>query len=263
MKNTDIERLHCVEMSSDAQRDGGAPVLLLHGFAGQASNWAAVQSRLAKHKTTYAFDLPGHAGSLDFPNSGEPKIAARAIIAELDARQIEKAHLAGFSMGGAVAALIGLFAPERLASLTLLAPGGFGPEINHRMLQAYAIAESAEDFRLIMPQFFGFSAKIPDAFIQNEIASRELPGLNRSLCRIANLLFDGSKQGVIPLQPLIDTGVPIKVLWGTQDNILPTRQAHKLPGEIATHVFSDTGHMLIEEQGAAVYRLIMENCRSA
>ncbi len=38
--------------------------------------------------------------------------------------------------------------------------------------------------------------------------------------------------------------MPIKVLWGTQDRVLPTRQAHKLPGVVATHIFERTGHML-------------------
>lgn len=248
-------RQFCIEMG-DA---GGAPVFLLHGFGGRAENWSGLQKQLSMHKTTLAFDLPGHGGSLDFPDAGEPKIAAKAIIAELEQRNIKKVHLVGFSMGGAIASLVGLFAPEVVASLTLLAPGGFGPEINHRMLQAYARADSEQSFRMIMPQFFGFSSEITDEFINNEVESRRLSGATESLIRIADLLFDGSKQGVIPIQPLIEIGVPIKVLWGTQDNILPTRQAHKLPGLVATHVFPNTGHMLIEEQPEACFRLVMEN----
>ncbi len=248
-------RLFCIEKGEAA----GSPVVFLHGFGGLASNWALIQDQIGEQRRTLAFDLPGHGRSLNYPEFGEVKIAARAIIAELDARKISKAHLVGFSMGGAVAALIGLFAPEKVSSLTLLAPGGFGPEINFRTLQAYAKAETGAEFRLLMPQFFGFNSEISDAFIEQQIIARKPEGANKALQKIANLLFDGSKQGVIPLRPLIDIGAPIKVLWGTQDNILPTRQAHKLPGEIATHVFSDTGHMLIEEQPDAVIRLIFEN----
>ncbi len=247
-----MAKLACVEMG---ERDA-APIIFLHGFGGRAANWQDVQSQISKHHKTIAFDLPGHAGSLDYPDFGEPKVAARAVIEELSARNIDKAHLVGFSMGGAIASLIGLFAPEKIASLTLLAPGGFGPEINHRMLQAYAAAESEDEFRGVLPQFFGFSAEISDEFIRQEVEAREVSSATDALKKIANLLFDGKEQGVIPLAPLVEIGVPIKVLWGTQDNILPTRQAHKLPGEIATHVFADTGHMLIEEQGEAVVRLI-------
>ncbi len=247
--------LYTIEMG-DAN---GAPILLLHGFGGFADNWANLQQRLATDKSVLAFDLPGHGQSLSYPDAGEPKIAARAIIAEMEKRNIAKAHIVGFSMGGAIASLIGLFAPERVASLTLLAPGGFGPEINHKMLQAYARADNEKAIRQILPQFFGFSAKISETRIKAELAARQQPGITQSLCKIADLLFDGSKQGVIPIAPLLEIDVPIKVLWGTQDNILPTRQAHKLPGLIATHVFSDTGHMLIEEQPDAVYRLVKQN----
>ena len=137
----------------------GAPVLLLHGFGGRADNWSDLQKRLSADKSTLAFDLPGHGGSLGFPEAGEPKVAARAIIAELKKRSIEKAHLVGFSMGGAIASLVGLFSPDVVASLTLLAPGGFGPEINYRMLQAYADAADEQTLRLVMPQFFGFSLR--------------------------------------------------------------------------------------------------------
>ncbi len=250
-----MAKLACIELGAA----GGAPVIFLHGFAGRAANWRDVQSQISKHHPTFAFDLPGHAGSLDFPDFGEPKVAARAVIKELVARNIDKAHLVGFSMGGAVASLMGLFAPEMIASLTLLAPGGFGPEINHRALQAYAAADSEEELRQVLPQYFGFFAEISDDFINQEAEARKVAGATEALKKIADLLFDGGLQGVIPLAPLVDIGVPIKVLWGTQDNILPTRQAHKLPGEIATHVFADTGHMLIEEQRAAVVRLILEN----
>ncbi len=252
----DAKRLHCIEMGKGA----GAPVIFLHGFGGLAERWSALQGRVGEHKTTLAFDLPGHGGSLDYPDFGEPKVAARAVIDALCERNIEKAHLVGFSMGGAIASLIGLFAPDKLASLTLLAPGGFGPEINHRLLQDYAAAESAAEFRQVLPHFFGYNFAVSDEIIENEVAARKKKGATAALQRTASLLFDGKAQGVIPLGPLVKLDVPIKVLWGTQDNVLPTRQAHKLPPEIAVHVFPDTGHMLAEEQPNGVFRLVMENC---
>ncbi len=255
------KRLFCIEKRPKIKGQAfGSPVVFLHGFGGRAQNWEQIQARVCKHHATLAFDLPGHGGSLDYPDFGEPKVAARAVIDELAACSIDRAHIVGFSMGGAAAALVGLFAPEKVASLTLLAPGGFGPEINHRVLLAFAAAESEADFRRIMPQFFGFNAEISDEFYRQEALARKASGATDALVKIAALLFDGKPQGVIPLAPLVDAGFPIKILWGTQDNILPTRQAHKLPGLIATHVFKDTGHMLIEEQGEAVVRLVLENC---
>ncbi len=250
-------KLNCIEMGEGA----GAPVVFLHGFGGLAETWSRLQTRVSAHKTTLAFDLPGHGGSLDFPDFGESKVAARAVISELSARNTDKAHLVGFSMGGAIACLIGLFQPEKVASLTLLAPGGFGPEINHRLLQLYAASETDAEFRATLPHFYGYNAEIPDETYQREVKGRQQKGATAALQKIANLLFDGRQQGVIPLEPLVKLGVPIKVLWGRQDNVLPARQAEGLPGEIAVHMFGETGHMIGEEQGEAVYRAVMENCR--
>lgn len=255
MPDPNIARLALVEIGAGE----GPAVVFLHGFGGLADDWQTVQSKIAGHRSTLAFDLPGHGGSIDYPNFGQPKLAARAVINELAARGIEKAHLVGFSMGGAVASLIGLMAPERVASMTLLAPGGFGREINHRLLRQYAKAETEQQLRQILPLYYGFNANIPETVYQQEIDKRRRSGAVAALTKIAKLLFGGDEQGVIAIQPLVDLGVPIKVLWGTQDNVLPTRHCHRLPGEMATHVFANTGHSLINEQPQAVCRLILEN----
>jgi pyruvate dehydrogenase E2 component (dihydrolipoamide acetyltransferase) len=51
----------------------------------------------------------------------------------------------------------------------------------------------------------------------------------------------------------------VKVLWGMQDRVVPTRQAHRLPGRIAVHVFEEAGHMLPLEVPDDVAALILES----
>jgi pimeloyl-ACP methyl ester carboxylesterase len=51
------------------------------------------------------------------------------------------------------------------------------------------------------------------------------------------------------------------VIWGTQDRVLATRQAHRLPGRIAVHIFEGTGHMLPQEIPGDAAKLILENAR--
>ena len=93
----DPNRLHAIELGAGE----GPPVVLLHGFDGRAEVWGPIQAGLAADgRRTIAFDLPGHGRSRDFPGFGPPKVAARAVIAELDRRDIASAHLVGHSMGG-------------------------------------------------------------------------------------------------------------------------------------------------------------------
>jgi len=162
-------------------------------------------------------------------------------------------------MGGAVAALIALRAPERLSSLTLLAPGGFGPEINHKLLRRYAAASDEAELEMLLEQFFGWEFRLPRLLARHAAELRARPGACETLQAIADEIIDGSVQKTLPRDELGSLGLPVKVVWGTQDRVLPTRQSHGLPGVVATHVFERVGHMPHLEVPAEVIRLIAEN----
>ena len=118
----------------------GSPVVLLHGFGGSHRAWDAVRALIEPVRPVIAFDLPGHGASLDHRPIGGAGVAAKAVLAALAERGLARWHLVGHSLGGAAAALAALRAPKSCASLTLLAPGGFGPEINERLLGRYSQA---------------------------------------------------------------------------------------------------------------------------
>ncbi len=102
-----------------------------------------MREKLAANYRVIVYDLPGHGRSVDYPNGGPPKIAARAVIEDLRLRGLTSVHLAGHSMGGAIATLVALGAQDVVASLTLVAPGGMGEEINAPLLRRFAAAQSA------------------------------------------------------------------------------------------------------------------------
>ncbi|WP_428648934.1 alpha/beta fold hydrolase [Roseibium sp.] len=243
--------------------DDGVPVVLLHGFGGDRQTWVNIQTGLAPRKRSLAFDLPGHGEALDWPRIGHAGIAAKAVVQSLEALGLSKVHLVGHSMGGAVAALIALRTPELAASLTLLAPGGFGPEINHRLLRRYAAATDPVEMEMLLEQFFGWEFKLPKFLAKTAAENRTRPGAVATLEAVANEIIDGAVQKTLPRNDLADLPMPIKVLWGTQDRVLPTRQAHKLPGVVSTHIFERVGHMVHLEIPKEVSGLILQNTRAA
>lgn len=227
--------------------EGEVPLVLLHGFGGSHAAWMAIQDALAGETATLAYDLPGHAGSFDFPDSGPAKTAAQAVLADLGARGVERAHLVGHSMGGAVAALMAMFDPARVASLTLLAPGGFGPEINHRLLTRYAAASDAATMRACLEAMTGWFSPVSDGMVAQALAERAGPGHREKLVEMARGLARDGRQGQLPRERLETLAMPVTVLWGELDNVLPARQARGLPPSFAVELFPDLGHMLPAE----------------
>ena len=192
---------------------------------------------------------------------------AGAVSADLARRGVSRAHFVGHSMGGAVASKIALRSPEIVASMTLLAPGGYGPEINHRLLRRYASADDRDTLLVVLENMYGWNSPVPDDVMNGVFENLNRTGARQKLKIVLEAILvtrnGGVEQGVIRRQDLATLTMPVKVLWRTQDRVVPTRQAHRLPPLFAAHVFEDTGHMLIEERPSETARLIRQNIRSA
>ncbi len=256
------QNLYAVEVG-----DGDAtPLVFLHGFGAGAFVWADLQEDFADERRSLAYALPGHGRSRNADGIGSAGHMARAITRDLQHRGIPRAHLVGHSLGGAVAAKIALGNPHLAASMTLLAPGGFGPEMNHRLLHRYASAIAHGDLMAALENMFGWNASIPERLVAGLTERRKAPGACEPLFAILSAIVverDGHLlQGTIDRRELAGLTMPVKVLWGTQDRVLPTRQAHRLPPLFAAHVFEDTGHMLIEERPTEIALLTRQNIRS-
>jgi len=97
---------------------------MLHGQPGLGSDWQQVADLLPAELRVLAPDRPGYGASLQA--AGGFAHNARAVVAELDARDIERVVLIGHSHGGGVALSAARLAPERIEALVLLASIGPG-----------------------------------------------------------------------------------------------------------------------------------------
>jgi 2-succinyl-6-hydroxy-2,4-cyclohexadiene-1-carboxylate synthase len=87
---------------------------------GSAADWEAVSESLNAQYCCLAVDLPGHGGSTALsPESYTMGGAAQSVIEVLDALNIERATLVGYSMGGRIALYLALRYPERCSGLFL------------------------------------------------------------------------------------------------------------------------------------------------
>ena len=97
----------------------GEAVLLLHGFTGSAASMAPARSALPLRHRTVSVDLLGH-GRSDAPadpSAYQMETCCKDLVAVLDARRIERAHVIGYSLGARIALALAVAAPERVASV--------------------------------------------------------------------------------------------------------------------------------------------------
>jgi pimeloyl-ACP methyl ester carboxylesterase len=115
--------------------DNGTPVVLVMGLGGDCTAWPFQLAALAPRHRVLVFDNRG-AGRSDAPQVPytTPGMAAD-LLALLDALDVERAHLVGLSLGGAIAQEAVLAAPARFASLQLHATWA-GPHPYFRALVA-------------------------------------------------------------------------------------------------------------------------------
>jgi pimeloyl-ACP methyl ester carboxylesterase len=112
-------------------RGKGEPIVLLHGGTSNLESWVkgGVVPDLEKDFRVIAYDARG-AGKSDKPRdpAAYGRQQALDVVRLLDALQIRRAHIIGFSLGGSTVAQLLTLHPERFLTATQVGAGGRSPE---------------------------------------------------------------------------------------------------------------------------------------
>jgi len=100
---------------------GGFPILLESGLAGHAYHWRDQIPVFAKHFDVIVHDQRGIGQSAHCRMAYTVERMAADVIELMDALNVERAHLIGHSMGAAIAQILAIEHPDRLASIVLAA----------------------------------------------------------------------------------------------------------------------------------------------
>ena len=252
---------------ASAGQDGDV-ILLVHGYGGDRNSWLFLQEPLAAKYRVYALDLPGHGTSAKDVGDGSLGALADAVTGVLDAIGADRAHLVGHSMGGAVALAVAARDPARVASLTLIAPSGFGSGINAGYLRGFADAQTRRELKPVVGQLFADESHLTRQLVDDLLAYKRLDGVDESLHALLDTLLDGDAQrgdSAAVLAAVLDTGggaMPVTVVWGRGDRIIPAAQAEAVTGAVS-HLIDDAGHMPQMERPAEVQAAIEETIARA
>jgi pyruvate dehydrogenase E2 component (dihydrolipoamide acetyltransferase) len=227
---------------------GGDPVVLVHGFGGDKNSWLFVQQPLAEERTVHALDLPGHGASGKDVGEGSLAVLAGTVAGFLDALGIERAHLVGHSLGGAVVAAVAQARPDRVASLVLLAPAGYTAEADAEYLRGFAAATSRRELKPLLGRLFADPSQVTRQLVDDLLRYKRLDGVDKALTAVLGTLLDGDRQALDTRAVLDGVEVPVTVVWGGADRILPP------PDDVGSRV--EAGHMLHMEAANDVVRAV-------
>ena len=268
--------------------EDGDVILFVHGYGGDRNSWLFLQEPLAARFRAYALDLPGHGASTKDVGEGTLDVLADAVAGVLDALGADRAHLVGHSLGGAVALAVAARNPARIASLTLIAPAGFGTEINVGYLRGFADAQSRRELKPVVTQLFADESLVTRQLVDDLLAYKRLDGVDEALHTLLGVLLDGDAQGVNSAALLTAASgpaasgpaagdaaaggagaggpgagaAPVTVVWGRADRIIPAAQAEAVTGA-DRRLIDGAGHMAHMERPAEVQAAIEQTIARA
>ena len=141
--------------------------------------------------------------------------------------------------------MVALKAPRRLAAMTLLAPGGFSRRLNRSGLGAMASAATPDAMREALAAIHAPSAP-PAMFPVRSKDQRE------ALAEILATMAESDPQPTLDMDRVAATNVPLTLLWGTSDTVLPIEGLIELAPSMRLVRLEGAGHMMIEEAAQTI-----------
>jgi pimeloyl-ACP methyl ester carboxylesterase len=245
------------------RRGSGEPLVLIHPLGAELVVWEPLLDLLAAERDVIAVDLPGFGGSAPLSNGAlpTPQLLARSVGAFMDSLGIERAHVAGNSLGGWVA--LEVAKAGRALSVTGLSTAGLwrrplGPRpgadlrrVGRALLPVLPLMlRSERGRRLLLRSSVGHPERVPPAaawrLVRSYVTS---PGFEGANVAMRAAVFSGVEQ----------IRVPVTLAWAELDRLV-RRPRETAPGW-RTLVLRGCGHIPTWDDPEQVTRLLLQATR--
>jgi len=259
-------QLDTLNLHYEQQIKGDIPIIFLHGNFGSWHYWQPYLQDLPNGLCGYAPDFRGCGDSEVSEGGYDILTLSKDILLFADALQIDKFHLVGHSLGGAVAQQVAGTAPERIITLTLVAPA---PAEGIASLKKTPAPDS-----FFSPQnMFGFFGRIG---IKQKMLSaafkKTMPGIKKTPAYLEQAVNDAIKMDDKAFSGFLETlktwrGVdllksfnfPVLIMHGELDSVIPLQPLKNMQSKITDchfHAFRHIGHAPQLEHPKAFNKLL-------
>jgi len=222
----------------------GTPLLMLHGMGikNSADTFEPIIEGLAQQFHVYALDMLGWGkGVRTIPEGPTFDLIVDDIREFMDEIGIAKAHVAGHSAGGWMAAHLAYQSPGRVIKLILMNGAGLNGTPSPGV-GALAKLPTPDELREAVRQSFSGASEAPAALVESQAKAQfealSQPGAQHSLDALLHQMLTPAIRARYMLQRRIGKiSVPALVFWGTGDVMDPyptwTREFEALQGDMS------------------------------
>ena len=243
----------------------GTPLVLVHGLTNSWRIWRPLLVELEEHHTVFAPTLIGHRGGPTLTSAclGLPEIAA-VIAAQMDDQGIERAHIVGSSLGGAVALEVGRLG--RALSVLAISPSHGNPAALKTLgpvlrllpkIMKPPVVDALVGSPMLRRVALSMSMRRAD-----QIAADDFRGLVDDIraCEAIEPVLTAAKQHPT-LAHLVPDGYPVRVAWSQHDHEVPYKKNGApfldLIDGVDMAMIPGVGHLPMADDPAIVTRTIL------
>lgn len=226
----------------------GSVLLLIHGFNSNKETWINFAGNLTDSYRVIIPDVPGF-GKSSYNKEGIYTIKKQAERMKefLKALKVQRAHVAGNSMGGAIGARMVIMWPQDMLSLCLFDSAGVIPPEKSDLAKLLEkgdnplVVKKTADYKRLIGFNFVKAPWIPDN------VAKWMGDENKKRAKRNNLIFSHIKRDMIMIEnDLVKIKRPSLVIWGNNDRIIHVSAAkvfHKKIKGSKLHILDNCGHM--------------------
>lgn len=255
-----------VHLRDEGLREDPLPLILIHGTSASLHTWDGWTEALQDGERVIRMDLRGF-GLTGPAADGDYRIERYVddLLALMDQLGIERAVLAGNSLGGQIAWSTAVRAPDRVAALVLVDAAGY-PFVPSSIPIGFQLARSewtAPIVRHLLPRAlvaasirntYGQPERVNDALIERYFELTLRAGNREALIQRfrQNVHGEGAER-------IASIRAPTLILWGGRDRLIPPDNATQFQRDIrgSTLVeFPELGHVPQEEDPAQTVKAV-------
>ena len=129
-----------------------------------------------------------------------------------------------------------------------------------RYIDGFVAAETRRDLKPVLKELFADENLVSRQMVDDLLKFKRLDGVRETLRGLADAMFKDGRQARSLVPDLQAAAIPLQIIWGARDAIIPATHARALP-QASVGIIEEAGHMVMMEAAGRVNQTDQGPCR--